>query len=149
MSGRHLVALLLLVGLAGGFLWCLLGDASSASITGIVRDESGPVEGALVRIKGSSIAVPTDAAGRFRLGLVPSPGDRITVWKEGYLIAGVPAATAPLVLTLHRLLTEDNEAYDWVEPTADRAGKHNCGNCHGAIVAEWAESGHARATTNR
>jgi hypothetical protein len=138
---------LLLIPLAGAVLYLLLPGPSG--ISGIVRDEAGPVGGALVRVKGAAHAVRTDVEGRFRLNGKVGPGDRITAWKEGYFIAGIPVDSSPLVLTLHHLPHADNEEYAWTDPTPDLARRENCGNCHGAIFDEWRQSGHARASTNR
>src|SRR5689334_11302536 len=76
---------------------------------GLVVGEHGPVGGALVRFEGG--AARTDAAGRFRF---PGSPGRFTAWKEGYFIAG---GRSPL--RLEPLPDQDNEAYEWVDPTPD------------------------------
>jgi hypothetical protein len=118
-------------------------------LTGLVRDDKGPVAGARVRIKGESNSVETDGDGRFRLASAAAASARLTAWKAGYLIAGAPADRSPLVLTLKRLPADDCERYAWVNPAPDPAGQHNCGNCHGDIYREWKASGHARSLRNR
>jgi hypothetical protein len=146
---RRALFLPLLILLAGALLYHLVPNPTDGTLTGIVRDNNGPVAGALVRIKGDSLAVRTDAEGRFSLRRQAMPGDHITAWKAGYLIAGVPVDVSPLLLTLPRLPLEDNEEYPWVDPTPDPASKQNCGNCHAAIYDEWKRSGHASSVSNR
>ena len=118
-------------------------------IMGEVMDGDTPVAGARVRFKGDLQTVLTDVQGRFRLPPPPTPSSRVTAWKEGYLIAGARADSVPLRINLRRLPAEDCERYAWVDPTPDPAARQNCGNCHGEIYREWAQSGHARAATGR
>jgi hypothetical protein len=154
---KTLTVLLFLVLLAG----CrrtpapVLEDESaevSATVTGVVRDGDKPVAKARVRFKGLADSVLTDADGRF---LLPRPSGsnrgarRVTAWKEGFLIAGTALDDGPLSLLLTRLPDKDIEDYAWVDPAPDKAGKHNCANCHAEIYREWSASGHARSATNR
>jgi hypothetical protein len=100
------------------------------------------VAGARVRLRGTTTSTTTDAAGRFRL---PSaPGRRVTA-AAGFLIAGARRTKSPLHLRLTPLPREDNLDYEWVNPTPDPAGAHNCGNCHAEIYREWADSAHGRS----
>ncbi|MFN4258147.1 MAG: carboxypeptidase regulatory-like domain-containing protein [Gemmataceae bacterium] len=118
-------------------------------ITGVVRDATGPVAGARVRWQGETVMVLTDADGRFRLPGSRSPAARVTAAKEGYVIAGVPAATRPLVITLERVPDGDCERYAWVDPRPDPEQRHNCGNCHQEIFQQWSASSHARSATGK
>ena len=117
-------------------------------LTGEVRDENGPVAGAVVRIKGKSNSVESDRHGRFHLP-TPRGTEHVTASKDGYLIAGVSAKAKPLALHLERLPVGDCERYLWVDPTPDATKPMNCGNCHAAIHDEWQRSGHAHSATNR
>ena len=88
-------------------------------IRGRVADRRGPVPGALVRWQGQQDPVFTDHDGQFALPLQPGHAARVTSWKDGYLIAGARADSAPLTLTLSPLPTRDCERYAWVDPTPD------------------------------
>lgn len=148
------MALLIVATILGvPFWWFERGarlPAELDEVTGEVRDDQGPIAGAVVRFKGSPVAVTTDDHGRFHL---PNSHARtskhITASKDGYFIAGAPASTTPLVLQLAHLPVEDCERYAWVDPTPDRRRPMNCGNCHRGIHDEWNRSGHAHAATNR
>jgi hypothetical protein len=131
-----------------GVLTALLAPGRpSASVEGLVRDEHGPVAGALVRVPGTAGRARTDAAGRFSL---PAPAaGRITAAKPGYFIAEQALDASPLRLALRRLPAEDHEAYAWLDPAPDPRQPQNCGNCHTAIYREWDASGHARSATSR
>ena len=105
--------------------------------------------GARVHLQGKREGFVTGADGLFTL---PRPAGRavhVTVWKEGYLIAGAVAGSPSVELRLDRLPAHDCEGYCWVSPRPDRRQGGNCGNCHGEIYREWAASGHARAANNR
>jgi hypothetical protein len=98
-----------------------------------------------VRIQATDRSTTTDQRGRFRLAA--ERGARITAAKEGFLITSADWIGAPLTLRLRRLPPDDNEAYQWVDPTPRRGDAHNCGSCHGEIYREWAASAHARSAT--
>jgi nitrate/TMAO reductase-like tetraheme cytochrome c subunit len=115
---------------------------------GTVRDASGPVAGACVRFKGTSVTATTDADGSFRLPPRPDGASRVTAAKEGYFIAGASAETPPLALTLARLPDEDHEDYHWAD-SPPGPGRHSCGNCHEEIYREWSASAHARSATGK
>jgi hypothetical protein len=116
--------------------------------SGMVCDERGPVAQASVRVQTRSHNTFSDDNGRFALE-TDRTARRITAWKAGYFIAGVPAWRSPLQLRLRRLPTEDHADYDWVDPEPAPAEEGRCGNCHAQIGQEWAASGHARSATNR
>jgi len=119
------------------------------SVEGHVHDARGPIEGALVRWKGQARATRTDGRGRFHLPQFMHGPQRITAWRDGYLIAGADVNRLPVVLDLRPLPTRDCDSYVWVDPTPSRASNDNCGNCHAEIYNEWSASGHARSVTNR
>jgi len=149
MAWRPHLALFLLL-LVPGWLFCQLAARfAPGTTTGQVVDAAGPVADARVRFQGDGRAVYSDAAGRFVLPHRPAGATRLTAWKEGYFIAGAPAAGRAVVLHLERLPAVDHEAYDWVDPRPDARGRHNCANCHAGIFREWSRSGHARSVCNR
>src|SRR5262249_36780754 len=69
-------------------------------LLGVVHDEQGPLAEATVRFQGTREAVMTDAAGRFRLPLLPQNSSRVTAWKKGSLIGGAAADASPLIISL-------------------------------------------------
>ncbi len=143
-----ILAALALIGLPMLAIERLRPHSGEAEILGEVRDERGPIAGARVRVKGTSIETITDERGRFRLPW--SNGfERVTAFKDGYFIAGAAAHDSPLVLRLQRLPAEDCTRYSWVDPTPNPLERMNCGNCHKAMHEEWSLSGHARSSTNR
>src|SRR5262245_48240933 len=83
-------------------------SAAQVHLSGQVRDDHGPVSGAVVRFKGTSASVTSDALGGFRLPLGGRTSARVTAWKDGHFIAGSPSDAFPLRLALHRLPAEDN-----------------------------------------
>jgi nitrate/TMAO reductase-like tetraheme cytochrome c subunit len=141
---RRLCGPLLLMSAVVAVSWPAVGQPV---VTGLVRDEQGPVAGARVRFQGEGSAALTDRAGRF--SLPAGKARRLTAWKEGYVIAAVPADRRPLCLTLARLPAEDHEDYSWIDPTPDAKRPAACGNCHRAIYEEWAGSAHSRAASNK
>src|SRR5262245_49622532 len=99
-------------------------------ISGRVLDEDGtPVVGAIVRVKGTAVSTSADREGRF---VLPRLTGKLTAWKDGYFIAG---GRSPL--RLERLPNEDNESYEWTDPTPDPTDEQRCGNCHAHIQNEW------------
>ena len=118
-------------------------------ITGCVRDRYGPVAGARVRIKGTTVTSQTDANGRFRLPAPLVTTGHVTAWKEGHLIAGTPLGAALLDLRLLPLPSTDHASYQWVDPAPDPTRRGNCANCHAEIYREWSRSGHSRSASGR
>jgi hypothetical protein len=148
LSQLCLIAFALLLALLG-FLGFRSISSESEIVQGEVRDANGPVERALVRIKGQADATQTDAEGRFRLAKRGVDAETITAWKDGYFIAGKTPKREWVSVYLRRLPIEDNDSYSWVDPTPSHTSKNNCGNCHAEMHREWATSGHASAATNR
>ncbi len=140
-------------GLTLGLLLALLAGltllpAGPTGVEGRVLDEDGPLATVRVRFKGSAASTHTDVGGRFHLPR-PSPGRRLTAWKEGYFIGGVERTKSPLSIRLTRLPSEDNADYEWVDPAPNTAEVHNCANCHAEIYREWSHSGHAHSVTGQ
>ncbi len=147
---QRLLALFLLVGLAFSLL--VFSGTSRQTlfpIQGQVFGGGDPVAGARVRFRGQPASVLTDADGLFQIPPPRREKGHLAVCKEGYIIAGAPVSSAPLVFNLHRLPAKDFEGYQWIEPAPDPSRQHNCGNCHGEIYQEWSASGHARSASNR
>jgi hypothetical protein len=139
---------LLLALLAGLALRGYVGTPAGSWLAGQVTDAHGPLAGATVRRKASPLRVFSDDRGRFRLA-GGRRADRVTAWKDGYLIGGASAGGGPLSLRLRPLTAEDHEEYRWVDPRPRPGEEHNCGNCHGEIYREWSAGGHARAATGK
>ena len=84
------------------------GDAAptAGAISGSVTDSLGaPIVGARVTLDGSTVTVPTDAAGTFLLSNVPPGTQTLEVGQVGLESARlvmdiVPGATTPVALTL-------------------------------------------------
>jgi hypothetical protein len=121
--------------------------ARDDGLSGTVHN-GGPVAGACVRFKGTSVSAVTDAGGSFRLPPRPAGASYVTASHEGYVIAGEAAGATPLALTLTPLPREDNENYHWVSPVPGE-GPQNCGSCHPEIYREWSASAHARSATGK
>jgi hypothetical protein len=121
--------------------------AAADGVVGTVHDD-GPIVGACVRFKGTSLSTLTDTTGLFHLPPRPTGTARITASREGYFIAGSDAEAAPLSLTLTRLPETDHEDYRWAS-SAPGAGRHSCGNCHQEIYREWSASAHSRSATGK
>jgi hypothetical protein len=143
-----LIALIFLLGLLGYWGFRLFTPEPDA-VLGEVRDENGPLPGALVRFKGQTSAAHTDEQGRFRLRTRGTDEETVTAWKDGYFIVSGVANRQPIRIELRRLPAEDNAEYAWIDSTPSRVSKDNCGNCHAEMYREWSASGHANTATNR
>ncbi len=122
----------------------------AAAIEGRVLSVSGPVEGALVRVKGRPGRVSTDREGRFSLPVHGGSPVRVTASKEGYFVAGVDwPGRGRSTIRLRAHPREDCTDYAWIDPRPDARRPDQCGNCHEQVYREWSESPHARSATNR
>lgn len=97
-----------LVTLCMGVLFVGCGTVTEANqISGIVRDENGPISGAIVRIKTTDVETMTDSEGCFMLtDLAPDQSVLLTAWSPGFYIGGgtefQPGAwDVEIVLTKH------------------------------------------------
>ena len=142
------LTLTLLIALLAGLVLPALPVSKVSLLEGNVVTDDGPVAGARVRLKGTSIATRTDAHGRFRLPH-PHSAKRVTAWKEGYFIGGARTISSLLTISLVPLPAKDNVEYEWVDPAPNAAEIHNCANCHAEIYREWSKSGHARSVNGR
>jgi hypothetical protein len=94
-------------------LWSGASNAQVASITGLVTDArtGRPLAGVLVSVEGQTLAVETDAEGRFRLG-VPPGRSVLTISLVGYAVVRHPLdVTDGNASTLSIQLSEGAGAY--------------------------------------
>lgn len=143
-----------------------LQSASSASVTGLVRDADGPVADATVRVKATANSTTTDANGRFALtGLEVNESFVLTAWAKGYYIGGGDKEYQSGISNLEIILTkhsnQDNPYYAWLSAfkNAGYAGSgqgSNCENCHAdpnnqlaaLPFSEWKNDAHALSAHN-
>lgn len=147
-----------------------------AEIRGSVRDERGPVAGAIVRIQTTEATARTDADGRFALPVsegisteaaasVSAPevsaenAVRITAWAPNYYNIG-PVAVRPgasdITLTLEPHTSADNPQYAWVAAASRGDEPGHCQACHsdpdvwGSWLPydEWILDAHGRSAVN-
>ncbi len=119
------------------------------AVSGIVRDEQGPVAGAVVRVQGTTNASFTDETGRFVLaGLSEHGRHTISAWKHlNYCakVESVSAGTRDIPIILRRYQTHDNPRYRWIAPT----GEGSCMSCKADLTKQWLENdAHAGAANN-
>lgn len=134
---------------------------STRTVSGIVVDESGPVAGAIVRVRATDRCTTTDAEGRFTLtGLSQDEPVDLTAWAPGYFITGgttyLPGAD-DVVLTLTVHTATDNPDYAWLSAFASAGEEGNCENCHASSddaatytlpFDEWVLDAHAQSAAN-
>jgi hypothetical protein len=157
---QKVVCLILLAMIAGSVVIILLGPQEQQIAHGVVRDETGPVMGAIIRLRGSDRYVLTDAQGGFRLtGAAGDTGAQLTAWAPGYFVVGSDLAdftdSDGASLLLHRHPTADNPDYTFISPLLDNPMA--CAHCHrertgetgGAMpLDEWLLDAHSGAAAN-
>ena len=124
--------------------------APAGTVEGTVRDASGPVAGARVRVRNTEHATVTGEDGRFSLGgLDEGLKVEIAAWDDGYYIASsyVTPTVAGVVLTLRPYHQVDNPGYAWPSPIAGTS-PGACGNCHPMIITQWISNAHGTAVSN-
>lgn len=135
------------------FLTSCVGNTRSATVqdgavSGFVKDESGPLALATVRVQATELSALTDLSGEFVLtGIVPGQIVTISAWKDGYYCAkseGIRAPARNVRITLIRYQEGDNPDYLWIPPV----GKESCASCKPEITAIWLENAHAKASLN-
>jgi hypothetical protein len=105
-------------------------------VTGIVKDERGPIANAVVRLQTTKYDCVTDESGRFSLHIpshLPLPL-KLTAWSQGYYCGGPVELTKNhhhLMIELHAYPTVDNPSYRWL-PSLDNTHKGEGENqaCH-------------------
>ena len=135
----HPTRLLLLAGLnlilLPGFLQTIqAGKKPAGTISGIVKDNQGPVALATVRIQVTSKAVFTNADGSFHLTeLKENVPVTLSAWKASYYCAKIENVVPPaedVEIVLHKYQTDDNPDYQWMLPV----GKLSCASCKPALT---------------
>lgn len=157
---QKIVYLILLAVIVGSVIRLLLSAQEPQIAQGVVRDESGPVAGAVVRLRGSDRFVLTGAAGDFRLP-IGDAGPQLTAWAPGYFVGAGEVAdfidSDGASLLIRRHPTADNPDYEFISPVLDRDNPTACGHCHqdraGEIssslpVDEWLLDAHSNAAAN-
>jgi hypothetical protein len=140
------------------------GASPERIVRGTVRDDEGPVPGAVVRIQTTEHSVATGSAGEFELAVpeafrVPV---KLTAWAKGYFISG-PVEASPagqaVTISLHRHNRLDNREYKW-SPSSRSAGSgenQGCSECHfrgregsgsALPVDEWLQDAHSQSAVN-
>jgi hypothetical protein len=117
---------------------------AAATVSGVVRDATGPISGATVRVRATDNVTSTGADGLFTLGsLIEGQGVEVTAWADGYYIAStyVTPTVSGITLMLRPYHTADHPDYAWPSPMA-------CGNCHPMIVSQWITNAHGGAVSN-
>jgi hypothetical protein len=120
------------------------------TVSGVVHDEAGPVDGATVRVRATDNSAPTAADGSFALsGLTASVPVSITAWAEGYYVGWTSAApgTEPVTITIKPYYTTDNPDYTWFSMEGAEGSK-SCGHCMVDHYAEWLDDAHSQSAVN-
>ncbi|NIN67962.1 MAG: hypothetical protein GTO63_25300 [Anaerolineae bacterium] len=154
MKARRLAAILGLTS-SGLLIWaaCTASMPSPTAspldtVSGVVLDQDGPVEGATVRAQATNNKTMTAADGSFALsGLSEGISVTISAWKDTYYCAKVEEVVPPasdITLTLIRYQTNDNPDYEWIPPTGD----DSCASCKPGVTEIWLENAHAGSASN-
>jgi TonB-linked SusC/RagA family outer membrane protein len=114
----------------------------SGKVTGLVTDELGPVAGASVSIKGTTLGTISDADGNFSLEGV-SPSSVLVISYIGYIPQEVPVGNQT---TINIKLVEDSRLIDEVVVVA--YGVQKKANLTGAVSTVTSNLIEARATPN-
>jgi Carboxypeptidase regulatory-like domain len=129
--------------------------AQTVTLSGHVRDQAGPVAGALVRVEATENKTTTSANGLFTLRNVDSWAPiTVTAWITGYYVGWAAlkpngpeiSAGAPVSITMKRHYTGDNAQYDWFSFNGVQ-GSASCGLCHPQNV-EWQADAHSQSAVN-
>jgi len=129
--------------------------------SGVVRDGSQPVAGAVVRIQSTATSTRTNQHGEFTLA-VPATAlfVPLTAFAPGYYIAG-PVLARPgdtnVSFSLKRHPSEDDPTYEWLSAHAAPGKDSACQNCHSEPnnpfsslpFDEWVRDAHGRSASNR
>ena len=120
------------------------------TVSGIVIDADGPVDGATVRVRATDNKTTTAADGSFTLsGLTAGVPVSVTAWVEGYFVGWTSAApgTEPVTITIKPYYTTDNPDYTWFSMEGAEGSK-SCGHCMVDHYAEWLADAHSQSAVN-
>jgi hypothetical protein len=118
-------------------------------LTGFVRDENGPVNGALVRVQLTDQTTLTNEIGYYEIpDLTITQPITLTAWAEGYLPGGgkVTDLEAAFDINIKQHYTGDNNHYDWFEFNGTNTSE-SCAPCHTAYD-EWKADAHSQSAIN-
>jgi hypothetical protein len=121
----------------------------TGTLTGFVRDENGPVDGALVRVQLTDITAFTNEIGYYEFpDLTIAKAITLTAWAEGYLPGGggVTDLEKAFDINLKPHYTGDNLHYDWFEFNGTNTSE-SCAPCHTAYD-EWKADAHSQSAVN-
>jgi len=132
---------------------------TNGTISGLVRDRAGSIQGAVVRVPGTEGVSVTSADGRFTLvGLHPAQPVDLSASSPGYFVGGqtnlLPGQTnVTIELTPHP--TEDSLSYEWISAFANRVQPLSCQHCMSSgkrsgllPFEEWRRDAHSQSATN-
>jgi len=139
---------------------------ADARIRGVVRDEAGPVPGAVVRVQATEDAATATSDGTFvlRLSDATKAGESdsvsLTAWAPGYYIGGPVEARAgeeAAEVVLERHTTADNADYAWIAARSGEGEENRCEECHSDTddatsllpFDEWKADAHGASATNQ
>src|ERR1700722_3543643 len=71
------------------------------------------------------------------------------VWLGVRLHTSAPNPNTIPAVSRTPLPDHDAEDYEWVDPSPQRGGLHNCAHCHDEIYREWTGSAHSRSASGR
>jgi hypothetical protein len=127
----------------------LFGRRIEDAVFGYVVNESGPVNGAVVRIQATETYAITNENGYFAfLDLESDDHVVVTAWTEGHYIgwAETVPSSQPISISLSPYSTADNFNYDW-SPNEGGLGSIGCAECHPAYD-EWQNDAHSQSAVN-
>ena len=140
------------------------GVSPESIIGGVVRDDEGPVSGAIVRIQTTEHSAVTGSEGEFELAFPESLSGpvKLTAWAKGYFIGGPVEASSgekDVTISLHRHSKLDNREYEWLPSFQSTGSGENqgCSECHyrgedasGTVlpVDEWLKDAHSQSAIN-
>jgi hypothetical protein len=158
---RKTAYLVLTIAIAGAIIQAAcVPESAQREVRGVVRNEEGPLAGAVVRLRGASQFAVTNPNGEFALTVDAETHDaQLTAWAPGFFVGGSEGTilAGPVELSLHRHPTTDHADYPFISPVLDLDNPTACSHCHsdrysemqGAMpVEEWLQDAHATAAVN-
>lgn len=121
----------------------------TGTLTGFVRDNNGPVDHALVRVRLTDITTFTNQIGYYEFpDLTITQPITLTAWAEGYYPGGgkVTDLETAFNINIKPHYTGDNLNYDWFEFNGTNTSE-SCAPCHTAF-AEWKADAHSQSAVN-